>query len=61
MNNNDSFIRDKINPGAILNTDVSGLKAYKLQKQKNKEVDQLKNEVKEIKSMLHLVLERLNK
>jgi hypothetical protein len=59
MKSNDGFMRDSNNPGAVLNTDNASLKAYKLQKNKQKEFDNLKEEVSEIKSMLHLILERL--
>jgi len=55
----DGFIRDMNNPGAVINTDNSALQAYKLKKQKDKEVDTLKEEVKDIKQMLTLILEKL--
>lgn len=55
----DGFIRDMNNPGAVINTDNSALQAYKLKKQKDKEVDLLKEEVKDIKNMLTLILEKL--
>jgi len=55
----DGFIRDMNNPGAVINTDNSALQAYKLKKQKDKEVDLLKEEVKDIKQMLTLILEKL--
>lgn len=62
----DSFVRDQNNPGAVLNTDNRALDAYKKQKAKMKrdnetaaEINNLKTEVSDIKSMLHLILERL--
>ena len=55
----DGFIRDRNNPGAVINTDNSALQAYKLKKQKDKEVDLLKEEVKDIKQMLTLILDKL--
>jgi predicted transcriptional regulator with HTH domain len=54
----DGFVRD-VNTGNLLNTDNNGLKAYKLKKQKNKEIDILKDEVKDIKNMLTLILEKI--
>lgn len=55
----DSFVRDNNNTGCVLNTDNNALKAYKLKKQKNKEIDNLKEEVKDIKNMLTLILEKI--
>jgi hypothetical protein len=55
----DSFLRDNNNTGCVLNTDNNALKAYKLKKQKNKEIDNLKEEVKDIKNMLTLILEKM--
>lgn len=55
----DGFIRARNNVGCVLNTDDSALKAYKLKKQKNKEIDTLKEEVKDIKNMLALILEKI--
>tara|TARA_Y100000389_G_C17211010_1_gene388499 strand:- start:110 stop:295 length:186 start_codon:yes stop_codon:yes gene_type:complete len=55
----DSFVRDNNNTGCVLNTDNNALKAYKLKKQKNKEIDNLKEEVKDIKNMLTLILENM--
>tara|TARA_R110000851_G_scaffold39966_6_gene101124 strand:+ start:7977 stop:8162 length:186 start_codon:yes stop_codon:yes gene_type:complete len=55
----DSFIRSDDNHGSVVNTDNNALKAYKLKKQKNKEIDNLKEEVKEIKDMLGLILEKI--
>ena len=55
----DSFVRDNNNTGCVLNTDNNALKAYKLKKQKNKEIDNLKEEVKNIKNMLTLILEKM--
>lgn len=66
MKARDGFVRDPENEGAVLNTDNSALQAYKLQKAKNKrldtqlnEIEMVKSEVKEIKQMLNLILERL--
>lgn len=66
MKATDGFIRDSNNKGAVLNTDNSALQAYKLQKAKNKkldnrlnEIDNIKSEMKEIKQMLNILIERL--
>lgn len=56
---NDKYVRDKVNPGAVLNTDSTALKAYKAQKQKFQEIDSLKNEMDEIKKMLVDILGHL--
>ena len=55
----DGFIRDMNNPGAVINTDNEALKAYKFKKQKYKEIDNIKEEVKDIKNMLSLILDKL--
>lgn len=66
MKATDGFIRDSNNKGAVLNTDNSALQAYKLQKNKQKkldnklnEIDNIKSEVKEIKQLLNILIERL--
>lgn len=56
---NDRYIRDDENKGAVLNTDNSALKAYRLQKEKNKRIDKLEEDVSEIKNMLNLILNKL--
>lgn len=61
MSNIDGFIRDESNPGSVVNTDLGALAAYKLQKSKNKEIDVLKQEVKELKSVLYQILEKVSK
>jgi len=57
----DKYIRSTINAGAVLNTDTESLKAYKLQKKRLQEIDQLKNEMHEIKSMLTQLLQNSTK
>lgn len=52
----DGFIRDKTNNGAVINTDNGALKAYKLQKNKEKDIENLKIEILEIKKLLHQLL-----
>lgn len=60
-----NIVRDTFN-GALLNTDKSGLDAYKKAKKKNAEIDHLKNEVdsiksdiNDIKSLLNVIAEKL--
>lgn len=66
MKTSDGFVRDPINQGAVLNTDNTALQAYKQKKAHQKkinskldDIDSLKGEVKEIKQMLNILLERL--
>jgi len=56
----EKFKRMKTNPGAIINTDEEALKAYKARKKNNKEIDNLKHEVSDIKIMLNKILEKLS-
>ena len=61
----DGFLRMDENPGAVVNNDSTGLKAYKLAKQRakqqNDEINTLKTEVSELKQMLTQLLEKLDK
>ena len=50
MKSTDGYIRDPHNKGAVLNTDNAALKAYKLQKNKFREVNKLKNNLNEIET-----------
>jgi hypothetical protein len=54
----DGFIKDGI---AAINVDNSALASYKMQKNKNREIDILKEEVKELKSVLYQILEKVSK
>lgn len=60
----DGFIKDTFN-GAIVNTNASDLKAYKARKNAalamRDELDQVKNDVSEIKQMLIDLLHSTNK
>jgi hypothetical protein len=56
----DSFIRQNDNPGAVLNTDSSGLAAYKKRKNRENEINTLKEEVSEIKSLLTTILQKID-
>lgn len=58
----DKFLeRMESNPGAVLNTDNSGLQAYKRRKNKDKEIDVMKQEISEIKQMLSFLVEKVYK
>lgn len=46
--------------GVLINKDAEGLKAYRLRKQKNKQIDKLQSDVDEIKKMLTILLGRTN-
>jgi hypothetical protein len=48
----DVFMRQNDNPGAVANLDHRGLDAYKKRKQRENEINTLKEEVSEIKQML---------
>jgi len=59
----DGFVRSPEIPGAIVNVDNSALEAYKLRRQKEKtkldEINSLKQEVADIKSLLTQLIEKL--
>lgn len=63
--NNESYKRSTSNPGAVLSMDNAGLKAYREARervrQRNKDFDNLKTEVAELKSMLNQILEKLDR
>jgi hypothetical protein len=59
MNTSDGFVRQPDNPGATLNVDTKGLAAYKLRKQRESEINTLKDDVKEVKDLLNKLLEKL--
>jgi len=48
----DGFVRQPDNHGAVTNTDNRGLDAYKKRKQRENDINTLKEEVSEIKQML---------
>ena len=54
----DGFIKTDF---AAINVDNGALNSYKLQKNKYKEIDVLKEEVKELKSVLYQILEKVSK
>lgn len=61
----DGFLRQQENPGAIINVDNNGLKAYKQRRQaenaRDSEINSLKQEISELKDLLKQVLEKKNK
>ena len=56
------FMRMQDNPGAIINTDNEGLQAYKLAKKRavdqKAEINNLKDEIKELKMLVTQLLEK---
>lgn len=46
---------------AVLNTDKGGLMLYKEQRNKNKQINDLQNEVKDLKLMMAKILDKLDK
>jgi hypothetical protein len=61
----DKFRRLTENPGAVVNTDSTGLKAYKLAKknavQQKEEINSLKQEVADLKQLLTNLIEKLDR
>lgn len=56
-----------VNNGALLNKDNDALSAYKKMKQKNNEIEQMKNkvsnldeEIKDVKNLLKQILEKIS-
>ena len=60
----DGFVRQEDNPGAIINVDKNGLKAYKLRreadKRKENDINMLRDELAEVKYMLKQLLNEKN-
>lgn len=61
----EGFLRQDDNPGAVVNVDNSALQAYKLRRKtemrKEDEINNIKQEVTDIKNMLSLILEKIDK
>ncbi|CAB5221200.1 hypothetical protein UFOVP247_106 [uncultured Caudovirales phage] len=59
----DGFIRSNDNPGALINVDNRALQAYKHRREremsKQDEINSLKQELEDMKSLLSQVLEKL--
>lgn len=60
MKEDEVFVRMEDNPGAVVNTDNAGLQAYKRRKNKDKEIDNMKKEISDIKTMLSMILEKVS-
>jgi len=56
----DNLVRDE-RTQAVLNTDKGGLLLYKEQRKKNKQINDLQNEVKDLKLMMAKILDKLDK
>lgn len=54
---NPDYIRDE-KTGAILNTNTTKLNEYRAKKQQKEKIDRLEQELKELKDLLRVVLER---
>jgi hypothetical protein len=61
----DGFMRQENNPGAVINVDNSALVAYKKKKEaelrKVNDINNLREEMTDIKFMLSQILEKINK
>ena len=60
IRSHDNLVRDG-KTQAVLNTDKSGLLLYKEQRKKNKQINDLQNEVKDLKLMMAKILNKLDK
>ena len=57
IENNENLVRDK-ETSAVLNTNNNALQAYKKRREKEMEIEQLKDDVSEIKSLLKQLLNK---
>ena len=55
----DNLVRDE-RTKAVLNTDRGGLMLYKEQRNKNRQINDLQNEVKDLKLMMMKILDKLD-
>lgn len=60
MKEDEVYVRLEDNLGAVVNTDNAGLQAYKRRKNKDKEIDNMKKEISDIKTMLSMILEKVS-
>jgi archaellum component FlaC len=62
VKDNENFVKDT-ETKAVLNTDLTSLEAYRAhrnkQRQKDNEIERLKEDVKEIKDILQLLVEKI--
>jgi hypothetical protein len=56
VQDNPDYIKDQTT-GAILNTNVAKLRDYKLRKKQSQKIEDLRDEVEELKNLLRQVLE----
>jgi hypothetical protein len=55
------FIRSERNPGAVVNTDRSGLEGYRAKKLQAERINMLEDKVNNIEDLLYAILGKLNK
>lgn len=55
------FRRSENNRGALISTDQEGLEAYKKKKRAAAKINTIESELAELKGMMALILEKLNK
>lgn len=59
------YVRQKDNPGSIINNDVEALKAYKARKEAAKEskvkMEKMEKEIIDLKTLLHDLIQRIDK
>lgn len=58
MGTDHKLVRSKTNEGALINTDIDALHAYKKRKRQAQRVDELEKDVSEIKLMLTQLLDK---
>lgn len=56
VQDNPDYIKDQ-GTGAILNTNIAKLKEYKLRKKQNIKIEQLQDEVEQLKDLVRALLE----
>jgi hypothetical protein len=56
MSKEDNFVRQPGNDGSVVNTDKNALEAYKKRKNREKEINSLKEEISEIKLLLQQLI-----
>lgn len=60
---NENLKRQEDNPGAVYNTDLSGLAAYRKARMhkldQNRKIQQMESDIAEVKEMMQKILEKL--
>jgi hypothetical protein len=54
---NPDYIKDQ-ETGAVLNTNIAGLNEYRLKKQQSNKIHTLEEEIKELRALIRVVIER---